>query len=256
MSPPRTFLGNSMHLLSGLAFALAIAFSMTAPNSLAQSRARIFDIGLGGPVSSLPADQWVEPACGTNGGPPSLRLERFEDFVRCPVEEATGLREIWFIYDDEWEYIARAYGDPAEIGRYSANVFYGQPIITSLLVDAGGLVQGYRVITDPRAPTEVRLLASALAIIFKALFKDAPWQCEDLPREEREQSVEGAFLKEDCAMLSADRLVRLQGRLLRKPGQGDFQVAPEGYFESSTRLEVYNADAVRDAPCCQAFARP
>ena len=251
-----------MHLRSSaLAFALAIAFSMTAPNSLAQSRARIFDIELGGPVSSLPADQWVEPACGTNGGPPSLRLERFEDFVRCPVEEATGLREIWFIYDDEWEYIARAYADPddeagGEIGRYSANVFYGQPIMTSLLVDAGGLVQGYRVVTDPRAPTEVRLLASALEIIFKALFQDAAWQCEDLPPEEREQSVDGAFLKEDCAMLSADRLVRLQGRLLRKPGQGDFQVAPEGYFESSARLEVYNADAVRDAPCCQAFARP
>ena len=229
---------------------------MTAPNSLAQSRARIFAIELGSPVSSLPADQWVEPACGTNGGPPSLRLERFEDFERCQVEEATRLREIWFIYDDEWEYIARAYRDPVEIGSYSANVFYGQPIITSLLVDDGGLVQGYRVVTDPRAPTEVRATAYDLHTVFKTLFNSAPWQCVALAREEREDPVEGAFLKEDCVMAFEQRFIRLEGRHLRKPGQAAFGIPPEGYFESSARLEVYNFDAVRDAPCCRAFARP
>jgi hypothetical protein len=182
-------------------------------------------------------------------------LESFADFARCPVEEGTGLREVWFIYDNEWEYIARAYRDPDEIARYSANVFYGQPIITSLLIDENGLVQGYRIVTDPRAPPELRLLANALHTNLKGLFRDAPWQCMDLPRGEREEPVDGTFLKEDCVMAGPDRLVRLQGRLLRKPGQG-VQVAPEGYFESSTRLEVYNPDAVRDAPCCQAFARP
>lgn len=237
------------------ALACLIAVAMTAQGAMAQSTARIFDVELGSPVGDLPSDQWVDPSCGTNGGPPSLPLQGFEDFARCPVEEGTGLHEVWFIYDNEWEYIARAYRDPVEIGRFSANVFFGQPIITSLLIDDDGLVQGYRVVTDPHAPTEVRLLAATLHIIFKELFRDAPWQCVDLPREEREQSVDGAFLKEDCAMVSAERLVRLQGRLLRKPGQGDFQVAPEGYFESSARLEVYNIDAVRDAPCCQAFVR-
>jgi hypothetical protein len=238
------------------ALACLIAMPIAAPTAFAQSTARIFDVELGSSVGDLPSDQWVDPSCGTDGGPPGLRLESFADFGRCPVEEGTGLHEIWFIYDDEWEYIARAYRDPVEIGRYSENVFYGQPIITSLLIDDDGLVQGYRVVTDPRAPTEVRLLAHTLATIFKAQFRDALWQCENLPPVEREQPVDGVFVKEDCVMVSPDRLVMLQGRLLRKPGQADFQVAPEGYFDSSARLEVFDIDAVRDAPCCQAFARP
>ena len=232
------------------------AISMAAQDSLAQARTRIFDVQFGSPVSALPSDEWVDPACGTNGGPPSLKLESFEDYARCPVEEDTGLREIWFIYDDEWEYIARAYRDPVEIGRFSANKFYGQPIITSLLVDDGGFVQGYRVITDPRAPTEVRQVAYTLHANFKILFSDAPWRCVSLPLEEREEPVDGRLLKEDCVMASDQRFIKLQGRHLRKPGQGRFEIAPQGYFESSVRLEVYDPDAVRAAPCCRAFVRP
>ena len=228
---------------------------------LAQSRARIFDVELGSPVSALPSDEWVDPACGTNGGPPSLKLDSFENFARCPAEEETGLREIWFIYDDEWEYIARAYRDPTEIRSYSANVFYQQPIITSLLVDDGGLVQGYRVITDPRAPIDVRSEAFILYGIFKGLFNDAPWQCTDLPRDERERPIKGKFIKATCVMVSDQYFIRVEGRHLRKPGQ-DVRVNPRvlslaaGDFESSTRLEVYNINAVRGAPCCPASARP
>ena len=238
-----------------------VAVWLATDGSLAQSRARIFDVELGSPVSALPSDEWVDPACGTSGGPPSLELESFEVFARCTVEEQTGLREIWFIYDDEWEYIARAYRDPAEIRSYSENVFFQQPIITSLLVDDGGLVQGYRVITDPRAPIEVRIEAYILYGIFKGLFSDAPWQCTDLPREERERPLEGTFLKVSCEMASDQYFIKLEGRHLLKPGQdvGDvprFLDQAAGYFESSARLDVYNVVAVKDAPCCRASARP
>jgi hypothetical protein len=239
-------------LLSACACLMAIAVS--GQGALAQSPKRIFDVPLGSPVSKLPSDLWVDPSCGTNGGPPSIRLDGFEAFARCRTEPDTGLHEVWFIYDDEWEYIARAYRDAIEIGRYSANTFYGQPIITSLLIDDGGLVQGYRVVTDPRAPEEVRLLAHTLTVVFKAQYGTTPWQCVDLPPQERETPVDGTFVKQDCASVSADRYVKVQGRLLRKPGQGDFSVAPQGYFESSARLEVYSTDAVRGAPCCQATA--
>ena len=120
----------------------------------AQSRTRLFDIELGVKLAGLPLDEWVDPACGTNGGPPSVPLDGFEAFARCPVEAATGLREIWFIYDDEWEYIGRAQRDEAQIGRYSANTLYRQPIVSSLLIDKSGVVQGYRIVTDPRAPVD------------------------------------------------------------------------------------------------------
>ena len=46
-------------------------------------------------------------------------------------------------------------------------MFFRQPIITSLLVDDSGLVQGYRVVTDPRAPVAVRQEAHTLFAIFK-----------------------------------------------------------------------------------------
>ena len=238
-----------------------VAVWLATHESLAQSRARILDVKLGTPVSALPSDEWVDPACGTNGGPPSRELESFEDFARCPVEEQTGLREIWFIYDDEWEYVARAYRDPQEIRRYSANVFYQQPIITSLLVDDGGLVQGYRVITDPRAPIEVRIEAYILYGIFKGLFSDAPWQCTDLARDERERPIEGDILKVSCEMASHQYFIKLEGRHLLKPGQ-DVRDVPRSFdqaagdFESSARLDVYNVDTVKDAPCCRAYARP
>jgi hypothetical protein len=224
--------------------------------ALAQSTARIFNVELGIPVNELPSDQWVNPACGTNGGPPSIELERFEDYERCPVEPETGLREVWFIYDNEWEYIARAYRDPVEIARFSANVFYGQPIITSLMIDEEGLVQGYRVITDPKAPDEVRLEAYSLFGIFKSMYGGGSWQCEDLPPAERESPVEGVFVKSRCIMASERQFVRIEAHLLRKPGQDYYLNRLQGYFEAFTRLEVYGAGAVSGQICCPASPPP
>lgn len=235
---------------------IASVLTLTTPPVLAQSTTRIFDVDLGTRVNELPSDEWVNPACGTNGGPPSIELETFEDFGRCPVEPETGLREVWFIYDNEWEYIARAYRDPVEIARFSANVFYGQPIITSLMIDNEGRVQGYRVITDPKAPDEVRLDAHSLFGIFKTLYGSAPWQCEDLPPGERESPVDGVFVKSRCIMLSDLRFVRIEAHLLRKPGQ-DYYLNPlQGYFEAFTRLEVYGAEAVSGQACCPASLPP
>jgi hypothetical protein len=229
---------------------------VTAQPSLAQSHTRLFDLTLGIQVSALPQEEWIDPACGTDGGPPSLRLASFADFALCRTEARTGLHEVWFIYDDEWEYIARAYGDAEEIRRFSANILYAQPIITSLLIDDDGLVQGYRIVTDTRAPTVVRMLAHELFAVLKTGLRDAPWRCTSLPMEPGEQPYEGLFLKDNCAMVTGDRLSWLEGRNLRKPGQSFMQAPPEGYFESSTRLEVYALDAVRDAPCCRASALP
>ncbi|MCC6984562.1 MAG: hypothetical protein IT535_14945 [Bauldia sp.] len=235
----------------------ALAFLLLASaGASAQSTERIFNLELGTPVADLPTDQWVYPFCGTNGGPRSLELTSFADFARCRAEPANGLHEVWFIYDDEWEYIARAYRDPVEIGRFSANIFYEQPIITSLLIDDAGLVQGYRMTTDPRAPTEIRELAYNLHNILKSQFSGAEWRCEDLPRVTGEEPVEGVFFKQDCVMVTGDRFIRLEGRLLQRPGQFRFAEITAGEFESTARLEVYNLDAVKDAPCCQAFAQP
>ena len=85
-----------------LGFCLGAAVAQNAPTS------KIWDIKLGTPVDALPLDNFVDPACGTNGGPPSRVLKGFNEFAQCTVERTTGLREVWFRYDDEMEYVARA----------------------------------------------------------------------------------------------------------------------------------------------------
>jgi hypothetical protein len=240
---------------------LAFVCAFAAGAAVAQSRTRVWDIQLGTPIAQLPQTEFVDPACGTNGGPPSLPLQAWADFARCPVEILTGLREIWFIYDDEWEYIARAQRDPFEIGRYSANSYYRQPIVTSLLIDDAGLVQGYRVVTDTRALIDLRMQAYLLFPIFKGMHSDGPWTCADLPTDARERPIDGVFVKSACQMMSERRYVKAEGRHLLKAGQ-DVRDKPRfldqavGDFESSARLEVYNLAAVRGAPCCPASARP
>ena len=132
---------------------------------------RIWDVQPGTPVGDLPEEEFVDPACGTNGGPPGLRIGGFEQFERCRAE-SSGLREIWFRYDDEWEYIARAARDSDGVARANAMVVLGQPVVLSLLVDPAGLVQGYRIITDPHAHQDLRIDAYTIAIAFKARFVD------------------------------------------------------------------------------------
>ena len=243
-----------------LAFSILVfGLGLGVTGVLAQSTTRIFDIALGSPVSALPHDEFVDPACGTNGGPPALPLAGFEDFARCPVEEATGLRQVWFIYDDEWEYIARANREERIINRYSANTFFRQPIITSLMIDDAGLVQGYRVITDPRAHPEVRIEGFMLSGPFKGMFSDAPWTCTNFPPGERQEPIEGIFINTACELRSEAHVVKLVVHHFFKPGQDlraiqRFLDVALGQFESSTRLEVYGAEAVTGAPCCRASA--
>ena len=147
--------------VSLLAAALATWLGSSTPRAQ-ELATKIWDIKLGTPVAALPLDQFVDPACGTNGGPPSRVLARFADFAVCPPDKATGLHEVWFRYDDELEYVARARRSEIMIRLYQANSLGGQPIITSLLFDDAGLVQGYRIVNDPRAAGGTRIEAYGL----------------------------------------------------------------------------------------------
>src|SRR6266849_5379715 len=101
---------------------------------------QIWDVKPGTPVGDLPDEAFVDPACGTNGGPPGLPSGSFETFAKCRAE-SSGLREIWFRYDDELEYIARAARDPDAVEHNNAMLMLAQPVILSLLVDPAGLAQ-------------------------------------------------------------------------------------------------------------------
>jgi hypothetical protein len=203
---------------------------------------KIWDIKLGTPVAGLPLDQFVDPACGTNGGPPSRVLGSFADFALCPPDKATGLHEVWFRYDDELEYVARARRSEIMIRLYQANSLGGQPIITSLLIDDSGLVQGYRIVNDPRAAGATRIEAYGLVELFKGMV--APGlDCVDLPPGPGERPIEHLLVKQVCEVKADGRVTRIEARRYYKPGQ--FVVNPndnritENEFESSARIEVY-----------------
>ena len=128
------------------------------------------DLQLGrSPVADLPDEEFVDPSCGTNGGPPGLRIGSFENFARCRPE-TSGLREVWFRYDDELEFVARAARDPDAVTRSNAMLVLGQPVILSVLIDGKGLVQGYRIVTDPHADPDVRINAYSIGRLQGALW--------------------------------------------------------------------------------------
>jgi hypothetical protein len=203
---------------------------------------KIWDIKLGIPVSELPLKDFVDPACGTNGGPPARVLKGFEEFALCPVEKSTGLHEVWFRYDDEMEYVARARRSGVLIRQYQANSLAGQPIITSFLIDNAGLVQGYRIVNDPRVDANTRIDAFNIADLFKGI-AGMGIPCTDLPPEEGERPINDVFVKEICELKTGDSVTRVESRRYYKPGQ--YAVDPnenrvmENQFESSARLEVY-----------------
>ncbi len=242
------------------AVTLAALVPLSAGEAAAQGRTRVWDVPFGTPASAMPAE-FVEPACGTNGGPHGMLLEGFTDFARCPVEPATGLREVWFIYDDEWEYIARAQRNAEQTKFYSANTFFAQPIITSLMFDEAGLLQGYRVVTDTRTTNENRLDAYLLGEPFRARFGIMNTSCRDLPRDPREMPIDATYIKQLCEFAGDGRYVKVETRFLHKAGE-DLRVNPrrtdiaEGDFESFARLDVYALDAVRGESCCRASASP
>jgi hypothetical protein len=228
-----------------LTLALALPFASTAWAE--PPLPRIWDVPLPSPVSALPTDEFVDPACGTNGGPPGLALGTFGQFERCRPD-ASGLREVWFRYDDEWEYVARAARNAGAIARNMAMVVLGQPVTLSLLIDRAGLVQGWRIFTDPHAREEVRSEAYVVAIAFKARFGLDGWTCSDTPAADGETPILGVFVKERCEKAADGQQMTVESRHYYKPGQAlldpNTGLPTVNQFESSAHLQVVRVDAI------------
>lgn len=224
---------------------IALALSLAAPAAHGQEQIApvlsIWDIALGQPVIQVPEIAVGEIACGTAGGPPGQPLPAFDDFMTC-APEASGLREIAFSYDDEQDYIARALEVEYRFLQGGTSVF-AHPVIVSLLVDASGLVQGRRIVTDDRISDHDRRTAVTLSRNFKARFGDWSLTCTDLPMQEGEQPVGNQFIHELCTGRSPDgqTLIAIEASYLRKKGQRavnqETQEVNKGYFESQTRYE-------------------
>jgi hypothetical protein len=239
--------GGVTALLRALS-AVTLALLLIGSGAPAQSRPKIWDMTFGTLLADLPDEEFVDPACGTNGGPPGLRLAGFEEFEKCRAE-ATGLREVWFRYDDEEEYIARAVRNPDAVARANTMVMLGQPIMLSLLADRGGRLRGYRIFTDPRAEPDLRKDAYLIGNAFKARYGNDAWDCQDEPPAAGETAFEGIFIKQRCRKQADGDQVTIESRHYYKPGQALFDpnsgASTVNQFESSARIEVVQIEALQ-----------
>jgi len=222
---------------------------LTVPASLhAQDQSKrltVWDIHIGETASEIP-DEFVNYACGTNGGPPAIPLAGFKEFSKCRPD-ADGLHEVYFEYDDELEYRARALNLPAEIRMYAGTTVFEFPVVASALFDNSGRVRGLRMVTDPRQQvSRGRIEFWELGRFLRQRFGDDHWDCKDLPPAAGESPVGSLFIKTHCEKTTSDglRLV-LEQRLLQKKGQHFIDPhsgqAERDPFESMTRFEAYDA---------------
>jgi hypothetical protein len=222
-------------------------------------RATVWDLKLGVPISSqLPADEFKSFACGSNGGPPRQQLAGWNAFKRCRAE-TNGLHEVYFEYDDELEYIARARDLEREITRWAGTTEAGFSVIVSTLIDDAGFLKGIRIVTDSRPDyhndiTEANLRKRADAYQFGGVMAarydiDAARDCKSLPPADGESAVGELFIKQRCEFTdpARGRKIVVHANLFRKPGQS--AVNPqlstqltEGQFESSARVEIFQLD--------------
>jgi hypothetical protein len=208
------------------------------------TRLNVWDIHIGEAASEIP-DEYINHACGTNGGPPSLPLANFTEFKKCRPD-ANGLHEVYFEYDDELEYWARALDIKEEIKMYAGTTAYEFPVVASVLFDDSGVARGLRLVTDPRQQlSRERNEFWILADFIRHRFGDDGWECTDLPPEEGEHAVGSFFIKNHCVKMANSLHLVLEQHYFRKKGQQSVdpetgQSRPEDY-ESATRFEMYDA---------------
>jgi len=207
-------------------------------------RLTFWDIHIGEAASEIP-DEFVDYACGTNGGPPAVPLKGFTEFKKCRPD-ADGLHEVYFAYDDELEYRARALDIRSEIRMYAGTTVFEFPVVASVLFDDAGRVRGLRAVTDPRQHvSRDRIEFWELANFLRQRFGEEGWQCKDLPPEEGESPAGSTFLKNHCEKVAGGLHLVLEQRYFEKKGQ--HFVDPQSgkpqpdAFESATRFEMYDA---------------
>ena len=229
----------------GMLIIMLCGAGLLAPGSSAvaqvrPNRAEVWDLALGSAAEALP-EAFNDYACGTNGGPPSTPLKNFRDFRRCRPEQS-GLREVYFRYDDELEYWAKANDLPMEVEKYSGTKAYGFPVVVSALFSDRGTLSGLRIVSDPRDTSRSREDAYSLRNFLTARFGRDGWDCQELAREEGEEPVGRTFIKERCRKAAdGGRMFDLTTHYFRKRGQRQFDVRTdretEGQFESLVRFE-------------------
>lgn len=231
---------------------LAVLFLWYAGPLSAQEtleRYNVWDLHRGMSISEIPEDAFINYACGTNGGPPSLPLNGLRDYARCLPEprcmaDGGSLHEVYVEYDDQIEYWARAHDFQLLVARFSGTKVLTHPVILSLVFSDPGILRGIRIVTDPRAGLEARTAAYMLAPQMKGRYGLEAWQCTDLPRAEGETPMADIYVKEQCTKLHEEGRLFIEAHFYKQRGQQTIDPHTRrvrvGEFESRARLEIWH----------------
>ena len=169
-------------------------------------------------------------------------MTAFEDFATCPPEPS-GLHEVTFTYDDEQDYIALALELEYKFLKGGTSIF-AHPVVVSVLVDQGGIVQGRRIVTDNRISDRERRTAVTLMRNFKARYSPLESGLRTMCRCAKANSLPGTSSSTNCARARHPTAPRASpstpaicARRASKRSTLETQTVNKGYFQSQTRYE-------------------
>ena len=239
MTPP-----SAVQLIGGILALLSIATLPSAARAQANPEpSEIHGLKLGLRADTITTDDWGDLACGSNGGPPRQKLDKWSDFAKCRPEP-NGLHEVYARFDDEAEYVGKALDDPLYASQHTGTRVAGHPVILSALFDDNGVLRGIRFVSDPRGTPAERRMAHLLKLDVMNHYGPDGWTCTDFAPEPGETPVGGIFIKQRCTKTTPERAMTVEAHFLRKPGQNAIDPATheytEGQFESWTRFELFD----------------
>jgi hypothetical protein len=198
----------------------ALLAGPAAPGAAEENDLRGFRVGM--PAAELPAEGYTGFACADD---PARKLDGWRDFAACPAD-ARGLHAVRFRYDEA--------ANP-RVGvndQFEGTKVAGHPVLLTLLIGGGGVVEGLVIETDPAARLFLRKKAFLFADQAKARYGEDGWACEGAPPAAGEEPVGSVFVKERCEKTAGGRRLILDRQLFRRAGQELRD------FVGSTRLTI------------------
>lgn len=175
------------------------------------------DIRIGMAATDLPGAGYANFACATGA---QQKLTGWSGWRDCPAD-AAGHHAVRFGYS-------------AETDR-EGTIVAGHPVVLTLLVDNGGLIDGLRIETDPKARLYLRKKAFLFAMQIKSRYGSEGWTCTQGQPEAGEQPVGGVYIKERCVKTAWKRSFVIERSLFRRSDQDAKN------FVDETRMTILRA---------------